>query len=257
MKRLTGSSELEQTVAFDDGTHKSLTGGAITLLRRKLIAGHYLPDSKLKISDIAQELGISSGLVREALSRLVAEGLVVFNDQRGFRASSISETELIDITRTRILIDTAAIELAIQNGNADWEASILAAHHRLERCQRLDPASGSIREEWSALHREFHKSLIASCQSSWLLRLHDLLFDQSERYRRLRASYDVSSSVAKKRNVEAEHRELIDAVISRDTKLAQQKITDHYETTAERILEMENLTSIAAQNGTKLENHQS
>ena len=84
--------------------------------------------------------GVSPGAVREALSRLISESLVEFNEQRGFRAAPVSRAALLDIARTRILIDAHALRDAIRLGDVDWEADVLAIHHRLANCRPRDDA---------------------------------------------------------------------------------------------------------------------
>lgn len=220
---------------FHNGAFKSLSGAAVALIRRRIINGEYPPGSKLVIGNIAAELDISPGLVREALSRLVTEGLVTAHEQRGFRASEVSLSELQDITANRQLIETHALRLAIANGDAEWEAGIIAAFHRLTRCPRLDDENQHHSANWSQLHYSFHRSLLMACQSPWMLRFSDLLFDQSERYRRLRFGYELEG-VDTPRDVDGEHQAIMDAVLARDADLAADLLSQHYQSTVQRII---------------------
>ena len=68
----------------------------------------------------------SLGAVREALSRLTAEGLVDAEPRKGFRVAPVTETELRDITMVRTKIEIACLESAIRNGNLQWESNIMA-----------------------------------------------------------------------------------------------------------------------------------
>src|SRR5476651_1653101 len=101
---------------------KSLTASVADALRHDLIACRYAPGQKLPILQLAKIYGVSPGAVREALSGLTSEGLVGFNEQRGFRAAPVSQAMLQDITRTRILIDCNALREAIRLGDVEWEA---------------------------------------------------------------------------------------------------------------------------------------
>ena len=105
--------------------------------------------------------------LREALAQLVGKGLVIQDGQRGFRVAPVSSDDLLDVMRTRGRLETMALKLAIENGEADWEAIILAAHRQLARRARTKDLL--IDETWETLHREFHFSLIAACGSSRLL----------------------------------------------------------------------------------------
>src|SRR5882762_2373993 len=117
---------------------KSLTASVANALQRDLVAGRYMPGHKLPIVQLAKSYGVSPGAVREALSRLISEGLVEFNEQRGFRAAPVSPAALMDITRTRVMIDAQALRDAIRLGDVAWEAEVLAMQHRLANCQILD-----------------------------------------------------------------------------------------------------------------------
>ncbi|RYM65566.1 hypothetical protein BSQ98_07335 [Serratia liquefaciens] len=227
------NSKQTENLQLQNGTFKSLSGAAVALIRRRIINGEYSPGSKLVIGNIAGELDISPGLVREALSRLVTEGLVTAHEQRGFRASEVSLSELKDITANRQLIETHALRLAIANGDAEWEAGIIAAFHRLTRCPRMDDEDHSA--NWSQLHYSFHRSLLMACNSPWMLRFSDLLFDQSERYRRLRFGYELEG-MDSPRDVDGEHQAIMDAVLSRDADRAVELLSQHYQSTVQRII---------------------
>ena len=98
-------------------------------------------------------------------------------------------------------VETEALSQAIAAGGETWEADIVAAFYRLSKTEerlREDPAGASA--EFEARNRDFHRALIAACPSPWLHRLHGLLYQQSERYRRL-----VVSKRAIPRDVHAEH----------------------------------------------------
>src|SRR6185437_10632031 len=91
-----------------------------------------------------------------------------------------------DIVLIRQAIEREALGLAMTRGDAGWEAEILAALHRLKRGITADPRG--FREgdaAFDALHKAFHRSLIAACGSPRLLSAQSLLSDEAYRYRRL------------------------------------------------------------------------
>ena len=171
---------------------------------------------------------------REALSRLVSENLVEFNEQRGFRAAPVSRAALFDIARTRVRVDAHALRDAIRLGDVDWEADVFAIHHRLANCPERDDQSLGMRADWQRLHRIFHRTLIAACGSEWLIRFHDLLYDQMIRYRSLAGAFQLDL----RRNVRSEHADIVDAVIARDPDAAAAAIERHYMTTANLLVEV-------------------
>ena len=210
----------------------NLTQGAYEQLRADLLSCRIQPGAKLKIQDLCTRLAVSLGAIREALSRLTSEGLVVAEPQRGFRAAPISPEDLRDLTMVRIEVDTLCLRQAVERGDVDWEARLVAAFHRLSRTRAHNPSDpGSTSDDWAEAHAAFHLALVAGCNSPWLLRLHSQLYDQSERYRRL------SVSVApRKRDIGDEHQKLLDAVLSRNADKAVELLSKHLKVTTDILL---------------------
>lgn len=218
------------------GTTKSLNAVLLERLRGDLLTGQIEPGIKLKIPDICDRYGVSPGAAREALSRLVPEGLVDFIDQRGFRSPPVTAEGLRDITRVRLLIEREALIDAMRNGDDAWEGEILAAQHRLLRCHREDRIPyGSEPVEWTSRHKEFHQALIAACTSPWLIRLHNMLYDQTERYRAISARAGALAS-GTRRDPKGEHSRIAEAVIARDEEKAVRLMEEHLQRTADRVL---------------------
>ena len=212
---------------------------AIERLRAEIINGHLKPNEKLRIQALAERYQLGPSPLREALSRLVTDGLVEAEDQRGFRVCPVSREDLVDLTRTRVGIECMALTASIAQGDVAWESDILAALHRLSRCPPLpSPNVGSPADsKWVACHLAFHRALIAGCRSDWLLYFCGLLYEQSERYRIL-AEYSVAR---KSRNVPQEHEEIMRAVIGRDVDSACELIKQHFWATTNIILDDEKL----------------
>ncbi|SCK15416.1 DNA-binding transcriptional regulator, GntR family [Variovorax sp. HW608] len=210
----------------------SLTQSAYERLKGDLLACRLEPDERLNISELCGALGVSLGAVREALSRLTSEGLVVAEPQRGFRVASISEDELRDLYRTRIEIEALCLRRAIEVGSLRWESNLVAAYHSLSRTPEAAPGHPAhVGDEWLQRHADFHEALVSGGDSPWLMRLRTQLFQQSQRYRRL------SVSLAKtKRNVDKEHRELMEAVLARDADRAVALMRDHLQLTTKILL---------------------
>lgn len=211
----------------------NLTQGAYEALRADLLACRIPPGKKLKIQELCERFSVSLGAVREALSRLTAEGLVMAEPQRGFRAAPISAADLTDLTMVRIEIDSLCLRKAISLGDVNWEARLVAAAHRLARTPEYapeDPARSN--EEWVEAHAAFHLALIDGCASPWLIHLHSLLYAQSERYRRLSVPL-----AASRRNVDREHRAIVNAAITRDAETATRLLAAHLEKTTQILLD--------------------
>lgn len=212
---------------------RSLTTAVYERLRADIITNRLNQGERLHLATLQEQFGVSLSVVREALSRLVADGLVVAEAQRGFKVSTISKKDLIDVTRTRIGIESMAIEQAIANGNDAWLDEVRKAYDRMAgilRATNLD--------QWGEAHAEFHRLLVAPCDSAWLLRFRETLFEQSERYRY--ASVD-RSHVPDASVIDAQHRALLEAVLARDIDKAKSAIDAHFVATLERVLETSGL----------------
>lgn len=211
----------------------SLTQDAYERLRADLLACRLRPGARLKISDLCQSLSVSLSAVREALSRLTSEGLVVAEPQRGFRVAPISAGELRDLTGVRAQIEGMCLERALAVGDVGWESRLVAAFHRLSRTPERAPGDPQrMNEEWSAAHAAYHEALVGGCDSPWLLRLRGLLYAQSERYRRLSVPL---AEIA--RDLNREHRDIMEAALARDAERAKTLMKEHIELTTRVLLE--------------------
>jgi DNA-binding GntR family transcriptional regulator len=202
---------------------KSLTASVYSALRADILACRLHPGCRLKTSDLCLRLGAGLSAVREALSKLSAEGLVVSEPQRGFKVAPVSLADLVDLTNTRIEIETLCLKRAMQAGGVEWEASLISALHRMSRTPEWDAVDDTqLNDSWIDAHTEFHHALSSACDSAWLLRIRKALFAQAERYHRL------SASVARRdRDVRGEHKSLVDAVLARDFDAAAHLLRAH------------------------------
>jgi DNA-binding GntR family transcriptional regulator len=207
----------------------NLTENTYSILRADILACRLRPGQRLKIHEICSRLRVSPGAVREALSRLSAEELVVSEAQKGFRVAPVRVDDLEDLTRTRIEIECMCLRRAIGIGGIEWETGLVAASHRLTRI-----ASPLDSDAWAHAHAQYHLALVDACDSAWLLRLRALLYAQSERYRRLSLS-----SARIERDVDAEHRALVEAALARDAARACALLADHLSLTAALVRSLE------------------
>lgn len=212
---------------------QTMTAQAYDRIRSDILGGVLKPDEKIKISDLVASLGFSLGAVREALSRLASDGLVVAETNKGFRVAPITEEDLADLTETRVLIETECLKKAIEKGDLKWETGIVSTLFELSRIpiydegpvQRLNP-------DWVETHTRFHEALVAACDSPWLMRIRESLFAQSERYRSATASISRQA-----RDLEKEHKAIADAAIARDTEAAVEALRYHLTNTRRILLE--------------------
>jgi GntR family carbon starvation induced transcriptional regulator len=210
---------------------RSQASFAYESIRGDIISGRHKPTKKLKIQDLAIELKVSPGAVREALSRLVPEQLVMSWDQRGFAVAPLSVSDLEDLTDLRCEIEAIALRRSIERGDIDWEAGLIGAAHRLRATPLPVPgAPSSLGAGWISAHAAFHYALVAACGSKRLLGLHVQLYEQSERYRGL------SGRVESKREINKEHQEIVDLALARNADGLVQSMTKHLRVTTNLIV---------------------
>jgi len=106
---------------------------AYKLLKSDIIKGQFRPDEKLRMAILKERYDLGIGPLREALSQLVAEQLVVAISQRGYRVSPMSLAELHDIYDARAELEAMMLGLAIERGDDNWEADILARNYQLAK----------------------------------------------------------------------------------------------------------------------------
>lgn len=202
-------------------------------LRGDILTGRLLPGQRLPFADLGARYSTSVGVLREALSRLVEQGLVLSEPQLGFRVTPVSEEDLRDLTSTRIDIETLCLRHAIAHGDLAWESRLVAAYHTLDRTPELASTQPpTVNEDWASAHAAFHAAVLEGCPSRRLRDIAASLRDASEIYRRWSRHLGSEDT----RDIAGEHRALRDAVLARDVEKAEAALTQHISYTTQALL---------------------
>ncbi len=126
----------------DRAVHRSLSRAVYADIRADILAGRYEPGAKLSPRAIATEHQVSLSVVREALTRLTEQDLVVAAPQLGFSVVELDIADVRDISRVRILIEGEGLREAIEHADVEYEARVVASHHRLSRTQYITGHAG-------------------------------------------------------------------------------------------------------------------
>lgn len=216
MATLKKNSGFDPEVDEDD---RSETLGVIAFQRihADIIAGVYPPGDKLKLENLKKIYGIGMSPLREALSGLARDGLIVVESQRGFRVAPATQADLFDLFETRRSIEGLVLANAIANGDDAWEARVAGNFHRLQKLSQDPQKNIPSNEDWEIAHREFHFALVSSCRSRWLLKFHRQLWDHAARYRRISRAYNSAVSPSE---LLIEHKGIFEAAMARDSEVA-------------------------------------
>jgi DNA-binding GntR family transcriptional regulator len=194
------------------------------VLRSELLNGLLAPEQKLRMVEVSVRFGVSQSVVREALTRLAEQGLVVATPQRGFRVRELSVKDITDLTEARVQIESVALRLSLKRGDVRWETTVLAAHHLLDRTP-MAKEDQSVKEDWTCHHRDFHLALLAGCGNARLEAVASSLRDSAELYRR----WEWVLADNHQRDIAAEHQQLRELVLARDADSAVEALAQHIE----------------------------
>jgi len=198
----------------------------ITPLKQDILSGHFAPGEKLKMTTLKARYQVGVGPLREALSQLLVEQLVVVENQRGFKVHPVTPEELQDIYETRAHIESLCVRQAIRLGDDAWEAGIVAAFHQLKKSSSL--LSGSLEDihQWEVLHQAFHTAIASGCGSPSLLQVRRSLYEKASRYRNIWLKENMVDDTVFDAN-HREHCDLVDALLERDEQTAISIIENH------------------------------
>jgi DNA-binding GntR family transcriptional regulator len=202
-------------------------------LRADILGGRRTPGERLKFPALCEQHEVSVGVVREALTRLVDQGLVRVQPHQGYLVTPLSHTELGELTVARMEIESLVFRLSVLDGDMSWEGGMVAAHHMLERAPfAADGNLSQLSEEWAEAHAAFHVALLAGCGNRRLQEMAWKLREEAELYRR----WSVSLGQEPTRDIAGEHRGLLDAALARRPELAAERLADHISHTARLLI---------------------
>jgi len=168
----------------DTSATETLVAQAERLLHQDIVNGIHPAGARLNIRELAARYDIGATPIREALSKLAANGFVAIVENRGFRVANLSAEDLLDIISARQLIEVAALRRSMRHGDAEWEAGIAGTLRKIEHfAKSLTTAAQGWGDELDIVHKQFHTALLAGAGSPRLINMHQIFYDQTFRYR--------------------------------------------------------------------------
>lgn len=195
---------------------RSVVGLAYDEIRTMIVDGPLSPGARLGQGELADQLGISRGSVREALRRLAGDGLVEFTVNRGFFVADVGLDAVLERLEARLLFEPPVARIAAERRT---DADLAALREAIESEERAESA----REAHDA-SRSFHRAVAEAGHNESFVRIFDSLWlaDVGRRLlaRRRAAPGWQSADVA-------EHRGLLSAIERRQGRLAEQLMREH------------------------------
>lgn len=201
------------------GAVGALPGEAIyARLREEIVAGDLLPQQRLVEADLCARLHTSRATVRAVLLRLEHEGLVAREPYRGAHVRAIGETEAVEITEARAVLEALAARQAATMATDDDLATLRAIHDEM----RPSVKKGDL---WAYLdaNRRLHACIVDASQHATAQRLLSGLKAQLVRYQ-YRTIFLVPGRAQQSL---AEHTALVDAIVHRDPDRAEATMMAH------------------------------
>jgi DNA-binding GntR family transcriptional regulator len=186
--------------------------------RRRILSGALAPGARLNQEALAVELDVSVTPVREAVRRLLAEGLVQLEAHKTVIVAPLSLLELRDIYEVRLQLDPyAAAQATLKAGEPDIDEIERLAHTPL-----TGDAVGQL-----VLNRAFHRAIYALSDNQLMIEMLDRLWERTDRYRivLLRRAMDARAALE-------EHVQIAAAMRRREPDAVERLIRAHIEKAA-------------------------
>lgn len=210
-------------------------------LRSDILNGSFVPGQQLRVAELSDRYGLSATPLREALSRLAGERLVVAETNRGWRVAPVSMAEFEDLAQARRVIETALLEDAMAQGGLEWESGIVAAHYRLSQTPAPlgDADTLENRQRWIAAHDAFHIALLAAARSGWLKGFYQQTIEQLQRHHQAvlfhsatpRSDGSAITGILSAALSVPRHTRMMEIVLSRDLAAARHELEVHIDQT--------------------------
>lgn len=196
----------------------SLTARVTSEIRKSIVEAHFKLGEALSESSLATWLGVSRTPVREALTHLQRQGLIVIRPQSGSYVFMPSEEAVAELCEFRRLLEVAAARLAHARRREETLAQLRAAVREMTRTNLSGDQVGYARADG-----EFHDALVGNSANGYLIEAYTLV---SGRVAALRAHNLISSAALRKRS-NAAHRAIVDAFAKGQLHLVEQVIDEH------------------------------
>lgn len=194
-------------------------------LRRAIAEGEFAPGAQLGEAELARELGVSRGPLREAMQRLTQEGLLLSIRNRGLFVITMTDADIHDMYRARTAVERAAAVWLAETSPREAASALSTSVKAMEAAAASDDVDALSRADL-----QFHEALVALAGSPRLSRMHGTLVTETRMcLNALRFTYPFGDDRA------AEHQNIVDAIGNGDVEGLERLLASHMEDALQRL----------------------
>ncbi|MGV9378501.1 GntR family transcriptional regulator [Nonomuraea sp. NPDC003707] len=210
----------QQTPAPAGRTSKrTLTEVVTGLLRDRILGGEFPPGTQMNEVELAAYFEVSRGPLREAMQRLVQEGLLVSYPRQGVFVPTLTTEDLEDIFVARQAIEREALRRVTARG----VSAGLVADLEVIVARMRDAVGHADESALAALDLAFHRRLVSAAGSTRLDRLYGLIANEMQLCFRM-----IVDSYSDRSKLWAEHEQLLHVIASGDRSAAKELLDRHF-----------------------------
>lgn len=215
----------ESPLGLGIATRRVLADVVTDDLRDAIIAHELEPGRRLAEDDLANQMGVSRGPVREALARLEREGLIVIERHKGARIASWGKGDVEEIFSLRLVLEQLAIEWACKNATT---ADVAALEGVIKEFRNLGEKQRNIKNV-SRLDLEFHSAIFNAAHHDRLYRAWEILRSQIHSFLIYTWTRDEITNKSLMNSWDKDHQIFVDIIKKRDIEKGLKEIKAHVE----------------------------
>ena len=207
-----------------------LNDSVYNVIRENILSQVFVPDQRLDLSELSQQLGVSATPVKDALNRLAAEGLIEIIPRRGTYVTSLKPTEIIETFEVRNALEVMAVQLFLERASDAELQEIAGMVSQLDEFAS-SPNKNAIYQDYVTIDSAMHHRIVELSRNQRLLAAHER--EHTHTYM-ARVRYGTSEESLEQ--AQEEHRELREALLARNIPQAQAILTKHIQRAKESLL---------------------
>jgi len=220
-------SELQnvEPLSPNSSDRNPLTGEAYAALKAAILSGELQPRDRLYETVLARRFKMSRTPVREALQRLVNEGLAEAGSE-GLAVATLSVEDIRSLEEANRALQSLAAQLAAAKGTDAELSKLEESTARMEACVITHDLEG-----WIGADQEIHRQIFQMCGNRWLWKL---LLQMESLVARIR--HIALKRPGRLEESTAEHRAVVEAIKSRDPEAAHRAMQHHLVKTEQNLI---------------------